>query len=99
MRPGMPTALFTTGEMSLGRQRQIVAIGRTEQNGPICCYQLLWTINSSGHQLTYLYTGNDRYQLWRRYYQALAEAEKEVWQISKQAARPKVSEVEQLEEQ
>jgi hypothetical protein len=94
VRSNLPPALFTTGVISNGRQRRYLAIGATGANEPITCYQFSWSVdNSNNYQLVYLYTGVDHYQLWRRYYQALAEAENEQWVISPQADRPRVSEV------
>lgn len=72
----------------------LLAIGATEEGGPISvyCFRLL---PGGDRELVYIYNGNKSYGLWRAYMEELARLEEGDWQIER-SDRPRRSETEGL---
>lgn len=84
-----PRPLFSSVAVA-GPTKMILAIGQTQEQGPVVCY----TESSKGRhtETVHLYGGVDSYEMWRAYMTELGD-----WQRTKQlqsVQQPRASEVE-----
>lgn len=70
--------------------RSTLAIGQTEEEGPVVCY--VYEEEGIHSRLVYLYTGRDSYEMWRSYMKQLGEWQRADKPLGKWE-QPRVSEV------
>jgi len=88
MKPDWPKPLFHALLQRQSRQL-LVAIGRDRQEGEPFCYLYY---EGQRSEVVYIYSGFNRYQLWRSYLMAIDKALQEGWEGD--VTIPRASEVE-----